>query len=1034
MKNILLIIFVVVVSNLSSQNFWESPAVIDEGKVAPRASFIPYESEYQLVKGQKWESPYVMSLNGLWKFAFAEKVKFCPNSFYETELDDSDWKSIQVPGNWEMQGFGVPVYTNNKYVFPCNPPYVNNEDLPTGIYRRWFNLPQTFEGREIYLYFGSIAGAATVYVNGQRVGYSKVSKTASEFNITKYLRKGKNLLVVQVLKWSDASYLEDQDFWRLAGLERDVMLISRPKVSIDDFFVVGDLDNLYKNGLFKADVTVCNFTPNIVKNYFVEISLLDKNNKKIFTQKSLVDNISAKGKVSVSFSTKVKNPLKWSAEYPNLYTFCVCLRNSFNEIIEISGCKTGFRKVEIKNKQLLLNGKPIIIKGVNVHEHHPVYGHYVDEETLLEDFRLWKQYNINAIRMSHYPQSPKVYELCDKYGIYVVDEANIEAHGLDRFDRRRHPSFNLDWEGQHIDRTLRMFERDKNHPSVITWSLGNESDFGPVYEKTYKILKKIDKAQRPVQFQRSFESEYTDIIAPMYIFADTIARYAQRKDIYRPMILCEYSHSMGNSTGGFQEYWDTIMKYPALQGGFIWDWVDQGIEAKDEQGRRYWAYGGDLGGHRWTHDENFCANGLVTPDRTVHPALNEVKKVYQDIWMESDDIESGKIILHNHALFTNLDAYDYRWKMFRNGILVQSESFNVTGEPGKSKLVSLNLPQREYGDNVEYFLIVEAIQKEDSELLKAGHVVAAEQFSFPKNRYFSKKKINGNLKVERSSNYVLFKNGDTEGRIRLSEGLIVDYTYKGKHILTEAPLPNFWRAPTDNDFGAKVPFLCNIWRTAGDTRQLKKIEVGEQEAEGIKVVAHFNLKYIDVPYIITYFIRNDASIQITARIDMRERELPEMMRFGMKIQLPVDFDNVTYYGRGPWENYSDRNSASFIGKYSCRVRDLKFDYIRPQENGYRTDVRWVKFTDSQGLGVLFMGVGTPICFNARNNFDEDLDPGLTKKQQHSIDIDSRNILCVNIDYKQKGLGGDNSWGAEPLEKYRLKAKLYEYSYIISPVD
>lgn len=1037
MKNTLLCLLFTITSGAYAQstlsNLWENPSVVDEGKEPPRANFVPYATETQVIENVKWNSPYVKSLNGTYKFHFSENVSQRPVNFYEENLDDSQWKTIQVPSNWELQGFGTPVYTNNKYVFQRNPPFVDNDDLPIGSYRYRFDLPADFVDRETYLYFGSIAGASTIYVNGQRVGYTKVSKTAAEFNISKYLKEGKNLLAVQVFKWSDASYIEDQDFWRLAGIERDVMLISRPKVSIEDFFVAGDLDRTYTKGLFTADVVIRNFDSVPKDKYTVEVVLLDKNRRKVYCERASLGAIPANEQKTITFSSTLRDPLKWSAEYPHLYTTCITLKDARGKVVELTGCQTGFRKVEIRNKQLLLNGKAMIIKGVNVHEHHPITGHYVDEQTKLKDIQLWKRHNINAIRTSHYPQSPEIYQLCDRYGIYVVDEVNLEAHGLDRFDRNRHPSFLLEWKAQHIDRTLRVFERDKNHPSVIIWSLGNESDFGPNYEATYRLLKERDKTKRPVQFERSFENEYTDIIVPMYHFPERIAQYGARKDIIRPLILCEYSHSMGNSTGGFQAYWDTIMAYPALQGGFIWDWVDQGIETTDEQGRRYYVYGGDLGGHRWTHDENFCANGLISADRSIHPALHEVKKVYQDIWMKAVDLEAGKIVMHNHALFTDLNVYQYRWKLFRNGELVDSKPFLTAGKPGTSTLVLLKLPAREYGTKVEYLLNVEVTLKEDTSLLPMGYMVACEQFLFPSNQYFTANNPSGNLKIEKQDNYVIFESGDIKGKIRLNEGLIVDYKYKGNSILTEFPVPNFWRAPTDNDFGARTPFICNIWRTAGDERELKEIKIGEQTADGLEIVATFILKYIEVHYQISYLIRNDASIRIKSQIDMKDKDLPEMLRFGMKMRLPK-YENVYYYGRGPWENYIDRNTAAWIGIYKCKVDELKFDYIRPQENGYRTDVRWVEFTDKNGNGVCFEALDAPICFNARYNSDEDLDPGLTKKQQHSIDINPRKELYVNIDYGQKGLGGDNSWGAQPLEEYRLKDKAYEYSYVIRPIE
>ncbi len=1019
----------------SQQNFWEDPTIVDEGKEPARADFVPYQMVEQVTKDNKWDSPAVKSLNGTWKFNFVTKPALRPLDFYRDNFNDSDWKNIKVPGSWETQGFGVPVYTNITYIFPKNPPYVDNEDLPVGTYRTTFDLPDNFSDKEVILYFGSVSGAATFYLNGQKIGYSKAAKTPAEFDITSMVKKKGNVLSLQVFKWSDASYVEDQDFWRLAGIERDVMLIARPKVSIEDFFVVGDLDKEYKNGEWKTDVTIRNFNASAASRYIVEVALLDETNKPVAFQKKTLPEIIAKGKTTVSFSQKVNNPKKWSAEYPNLYTLSVQLKDQGGNVIETAGCKTGFRKMEMKNGQLLVNGQAIIIRGVNLHEHHEKYGHYVDMETSLKDMALWKQYNINAVRTSHYPQHPEFYKLCDKYGIYVVDEANLEAHGLDGMPvDNNHPSHSKDWQGQLLDRTIRMFERDKNFPCVITWSLGNESDFGSNYEITYTWLKEHDKARRPVQFQRARENAFTDIFAPMYFNVARIEKYAQRTDITIPLIECEYAHSMGNSTGNLQEYWDVIMKYPALQGGFIWDWVDQGLETFDETGRKYWAYGGDRGGHVWTHDENFCANGLINADRTIHPALNEVKKVYQSIWMKPIDMDKGKILFLNYNLFTDLNVFDYQWELFKNGKSVKKESFSVSCKPMGKEEVSLKLPSVQYDKGVEYFLVVRALTKTATDLVPAKHVVAEEQFSFPHNNYFVKDKmVNGTLSMEHTNDYFSFRSGEVKGRINLKTGILDQYSYGDKKLLTQMPVPNFWRAPTDNDFGYNMPASHNVWRTAGDFRNVINVQVKDKTAEGVEVVAQLILKYIDVPYTISYFINNEGTIRITADVNLVGKTMPDLPRFGMKMELPESFDQVAYYGRGPWENYSDRNTSAFIGLYTCKVDDLKFDYIRPQENGYRTDVRTVSFTDDTGFGVVFEGFEQPICFNARHNYDEDSDPGLSKKQQHPIDVDPRHTLAVNIDLKQMGVGGDDSWGSKPMDQYRLLNRRYSYSYLIRPV-
>ena len=1018
----------------ASGNFWETPSIVDEGKEPPRADFVPYAALSQLLADDKFASPYVKSLNGTWKFYFAENVASRPVDFYAEKLNESEWKDIKVPASWETQGFGVPVYSNSPYIFPINPPYVDNDDLPIGSYRTWFELPASFDGKEIFLYFGSISGAATIYVNGQRVGYSKAAKTPAEFDVTPYLKKGGNLLALQVFKWSDASYLEDQDFWRLAGIERDVLLIARPKVSIEDFFVRGDLDKNYKNGVLHADVDIRNFTSQPTETFYVEVALLDSNRKNILTKKLTVKNIEPKQEQTASFSAGVPSPRQWSAEYPNLYTVLITLKDAQGQTLELAGCQTGFRKMEIRNKQLLINGKPILICGTNIHEHHEQLGHYVDEATKRKDIELMKLHNYNAIRTSHYPQSPEVYKLCNKYGIYVVDEANLESHGIAWwFDHARHPSFLESWKGQHLDRVVRMFERDKNNPSVIIWSLGNESEFGPSFEVGYNFLKQHDKDGRPVFFNPAGEGKCTDIISPMYNKARDMEHYAMRNNTNRPYIQCEYAHAMGNSTGNFQELWDVIMKYPILQGGFIWDWVDQGLQAFDEQGRKYWAYGGDLGGHRWTHDENFCANGIVNADRTLHPGIHEVKKAYQPVWMKAANIEEGKITLSNHHLFTDLNVYDFRWELYRNGDLLQSQSIPVKGKPLSDTQITIPLPKMTFEAGSEYYLRLKAATRQATDLTPAGHEVAVAEFDFPKNSFLTAPPSpKGELKIDRRDSEIRFQSGDVAGAISLQQGLLTEYSCQGKRLLTASPTPNFWRAPIDNDFGNGHYRSGNIWRTAGDELAVTGVEVKPATDEGVEVVVSQRIKYINIPYTTAYLIRNDGSVKISASINMAGIEHPELSRFGMKMRLPGEFGSVQYYGRGPWENYNDRNRSSLVGKYSCKVADLGFSYIRPQENGYRTDIRTVSFTDDNGFGVQLEGYGQPICFNARYNADSDFDPGLSKKQQHAIDIDPRRELYVNVDLKQLGVGGDDSWGARPMDQYRMLDEAYAYSYVIRP--
>lgn len=1035
MKNILLTTLLCMAAFSQAQtNFWENPKIVNEGVEKPRASFVPYQGKSEAKTGDKYNTPFVKTLNGTWRFKFSEKPAERPLDFYKTDYKEYGWSDIEVPSNWEMQGFGIPVYTNIPYIFPKNPPYLDNEDLPIGSYRTTFTVPAGWDDREIILHFESIAGAATVWVNGERLGYTKASKTAAEFDITNYLKPGENLLAVEVFKWSDASYLEDQDFWRLAGIERDVFLIGRPKVSLEDFFAIADLDNNYRNGLFSMDVNVRNFRESAAANYSVEVMLAEEDGKTIFTKKLSVPQISAGGEQKVSFNQSVSNPKQWSAEFPNLYDLFVTLKDGSGKSVEMTAIKTGFRKVEMKNGQVWINGTPIIIRGTNLHEHHPVTGHTIDQATRLQDIRIMKQHNFNAVRTSHYPQSPELYKLCDKYGLYVIDEANIEAHDLDGFDRSRHPSVIEDWLGQHMDRTQRMVERDKNFPSIIGWSTGNESDFGPNYIETYNWMKQRDRT-RTVQCERAPENEpYSDIIAWMYTSPQKLQEYANRTDTNRPWILCEYAHAMGNSTGNFQEYWDIILNAHNLQGGFIWDWVDQGLEATDPNGRKYFYYGGDFGGDRWTHDENFCANGIVDADRNVHPGIYQIKKTYQGIYFQPVDVEKGKIELVNYYQFTNLDHYNYQWSFQVNDRIVDSGTFTASGKPGSKVQVVIPLPAYSPRPGEEYFLNLTATEKHGTEMIPIGHVVAHEQMWFPNSDYFGKEPEvqGGTLTVSRDENAVRFESGKVKGAINLRTGLLTEYMYDGKPLITHAPTPNFWRAPTDNDFGEFLPVKLNVWRTAGENRRLLSTDVQENSA-GLTVTANYKLEYIDVDYTIIYNVLKDGSVKVTGSMDMGTKELPELLRFGMKMQVPVSMDNVSYYARGPQENYWDRKMATFVGRYEAKVKDMGFEYIRPQENGNRTCLRTVSFTDDSGRGLQIDAIGESLNFTARHNLDEDFDPGLTKKQQHSSDIDKRNIIAVNIDWQQRGLGGDTSWGSKPLDQYRLLDKKYSFTYLLKPI-
>jgi beta-galactosidase len=1015
---------------------WENSEIFGINKETARATFLPYANEQQAVADVYSASPYYLSLDGTWKFNWHKKPVDKPEGFYKQGYDVSKWDNIQVPGNWELQGFGVPIYTNITYPHPKNPPYIDHNDNPVGCYVRNFNLPTAWDGRRVYLHFESGLAAMYIWINGQYVGYSEITKSPAEFDITPYIQKGENSIAIEGYRWSDGSYLEDQDFWRLSGFDRSIYLYSTGQIRIRDFFVKGNLDTSYKNGLFSLDLNVKNYSKEKT-GVQVEMKLLDNNGKQLF-QKSHSLNIAAGEEIQTVFFQKVPSPKLWSNETPNLYTLLVSLKDKAGKTIEVTSTKTGFRRVEIKNAQLLINGKPVLVRGVNIHEHNPYSGHVQNKETMLKDIALMKQNNINAVRMSHYPHSVLWYKLCDEYGLFVCDEANLETHGMgaewqDWFNREEHPAYRSEWAEAHKDRVVRMMERDKNHPSVIIWSMGNECGNGPVFYDIYKWLKQRDNT-RPVQFEQAGENENTDIVCPMYPGIESMKKYAARTDVTRPYIMCEYSHAMGNSSGNFQEYFDIIATSPHMQGGFIWDWVDQGLTAKDDSGRDYWAYGGDIGGYQYTHDQNFCANGLITPDRKPHPALYEVKKVYQDILFHAKDIAKGVITIANRFLYNDLKNYDFKWELLKNGKRIAGDGITVSQPASTKKDITIALPALSQEAGQEYFLNIFAYTKEATEMIPANHEIAREQFAFPVNDYFATVETSSSGKVEivkDDNNTLLLKAGEVSIAFSKRSGALENYAYKNERLLSSGPQPDFWRAPTDNDYGNRMPEICNVWRTAGNNKTLKSFNI-QNKNDKVIVVSEYLLNDVLSPYTVVYTIESDASVKVKTSWKAGRENLPEMPRFGMQMQLPAELDNLTYYGRGPWENYSDRNTASFIGIYRSSVAEQTFDYIRPQENGNKTDVRWLTLTNNQGVGIQIKGL-QPLSVKAAHNPASDLDFGTTKKNSHPSDVTPRKNIFLNVDYLQRGVGGDDSWGRLPHEPYRLLGNTYEYEYEISIV-
>lgn len=1036
MKNIFwsLLISAGVCSAQSQNNDWENPQLYELNKEKPHTTFMLFNDKKNVIVDDYDKSSFYQSLNGIWKFAYVDKYADRIKEFYRTDLNDSKWSNIPVPSNWELKGFGVPIYTNITYPYSKNPPFIG-ENNPVGTYRKQFTVPDSWNGREVLLHFGSISGCAFVYVNGQKVGMSKAAKSPAEFNITKYLKKGNNILAVQVFRWHDGSYLEDQDFWRLSGIERDVFLYSLPRLTVWDFFLKADLDDQYTNGLFSADINLRKFTGNTLKSGVITIDVLDKMGKQVFTQSKNFTTVSDSIQ-TINFSGAVINPLKWSAEAPNLYDCIITLSDKKKQAI-FTGAKIGFRKVEIKDEQLYINGVPVYVKGVNRHEHDDVEGHVPLKETMLKDIKLMKQFNINAVRTSHYPNDPLWYKLCDQYGLYLVDEANIETHAMGAtfqnwFDSTKHPAYLPEWAPAHLDRMHRLVERDKNHPSVIIWSLGNECGNGKVFHDGYLWMKQRDNT-RLVQFEQAGEDWNTDIVCPMYPRVGSMKRYASAANKNRPYIMCEYSHAMGNSNGNFREYWDIIRSNKHMQGGFIWDWVDQGIKTKDDNGKTFWAYGGDLGGFYLQNDENGVADGLLSANRTPDPGAYEVKKGYQNIAFKSLDVNKGSFIVENSFDFTNLDQYNFKWELLRNGEKVKEELFTVSVAPHQTKEITLTVPQMKSAEGSEYYLNVYALQKNATEFLPVGHEIAREQFKIGGDYFAKTPASDKKLQVTKDAERLTFSSGNVRGEFNTRQGRFTRYS-NGERGGIQFPEPYFWRAPTDNDFGNGMPLNMGVWRTAHANRAMKNVTVDEQNSEGVHIKVQYELTSISVPYIIEYQIQNDGAVRVTSSIDMTGKDLPELPRFGMRLRLPESYKNLAYYGRGPWENYSDRNEAAFVGLYKDDVANQYYEgYIRPQESGYKTDVRWVSVTNDNGSGLRIEGV-QPICFSATNHAVEDLDPGLSKKQQHPTDLKPDRNVYLHIDLKQRGVGGDDSWGALPHDQYRLLEKKYSFSYVIRLVD
>ncbi len=1006
-------------------NDWENPQMISSNKQAPHATMMVYPDKASVINGERKLSPFYHSLNGQWRFNWVEKPVQRPEDFYRMDFDDSQWDHIDVPSNWQLKGYGIPIYLNHPYPFKKNPPFIQHNNNPVGSYRTTFLVPKKWEGRRIFLNFDGVESAFYVWVNGNKVGYSQGSRLPAEFDITHYLEQGENLLAVEVYRWSDGSYLECQDFWRLSGIFRDVYLYSTPSVHIRDFEVKTDLDEDYRDAGLGLTIKLVNFNREATRGVSVEAQLIDTD----------LDQELWRGEASVSsipesytqlFQTQIKNPRKWSAEKPALYTLVLALRDSSGRILEYTGCRIGFREVEMQGGQLLVNGQPVLFKGVNRHEHDPLTGHYVTRASMIRDLEIMKRFNINAVRTCHYPDDPLWYELCDEYGIYLIDEANIESHGMGY-----HPDVTLgnnpEWKKAHLDRIERMVERDKNHPSVVIWSMGNEAGDGVNFVAGSDWIHQRDPS-RPVHYERALLRDHVDIYSPMYMRIEGLKRYASKIQ-KRPLILCEYAHAMGNSVGNLQDYWDVIEAEPQLQGGFIWDWVDQAIFTKTSDGRPFFGYGGDFGDV--FNDGNFLCNGLIQPNRSPNPHLWEVKKVYQNIKVRLVDAAAGKFLVKNKHYFVNLFNINYLWDLRADGKIIQSggpESLDLP--PGQSAEISIPFQRPKANPHSEFMLTIKFVLSKDELWADKGHVLAWDQFEIPSSNpaaVFVDPETLPKLELTENSKHFIIAGDGFEARIGKGSGALEEYTMNEKKLISSPLVPNFWRAPTDNDNGNRMAARQAVWRMAGPQRVVTDVKAQKRGDYAVEIIAYCVLPAGKSSQIMSYTLYGNGDVVIKNEFKAG-MDLPNLPRFGMQMAIPNSYHNFTWYGRGPHESYWDRKSGAAVGMYTGQVKDLLHPYIRPQECGNRTDVRWLTLTDENGAG--WLAVGASVLSVSAWPFSQDA----LERAKHTFELQQGNSITVNLDLRQMGVGGDNSWGARPHAQYTLPAAVYSYSFRLTPLS
>ncbi len=993
--------------------YWLDPEVNEVNRLPMHTSYFAYESADKLGQG-KVSSDNYRSLEGTWKFNWVKDADMRPTDFYKPAFDDSSWSVIEVPGMWELNGFGDPIYVNVGYAwrghFANNPPEVPLKDNHVGTYRREIEIPADWKGKDIIAHFGSATSNIEVWVNGKFVGYGEDSKLAQEFNLTPYVKPGeKNLIALQMFRWSDGTYLEDQDFFRFSGLARENYLYARNRNRIEDIRANGDLTSDYRDGVLTVSVDVKG-------SGNLDLKLMAPDGKVV----AAYEKPGVKGKVNVTLD--VENPLKWTSETPDLYTL-VATFSKKGQPVEIIPVNVGFRKIEIKNSQLLVNGQPVLIKGADRHELDPDAGYVVSTERMLQDIAMMKALNINAVRTSHYPNDPRWYDLCDRYGIYVVAEANIESHGMGYGDRTlaKNPAYRK----AHLERNDRNVKANYNHPSIIVWSLGNEAGYGPNFEEAYELVKASDPT-RPVQYEQAGKTGKTDIFCPMYYGYGGCESYSTDASFVKPLIQCEYAHAMGNSEGGFKEYWDLVRKYPKYQGGFIWDFVDQSIRWRGKNGRVIYAYGGDFNPTD-ASDGNFCDNGLISPDRVPNPHAYEVQRVYQNIWTSLD--KPGRVKVYNENFFTDLSNVALQWELLHNGVVERrGEVADIDVAPRQSASVDLD-----YGKICncgEWLLNVAYVNKSRDGLLPAGSVVARQQLTLinaPSRHHTAKAEAPA----------VVISTDTVKGphfmiAFNKASGFISEYVFDGTQLLKDGAeiTPNFWRAPTDNDYGANLQKEYRAWLNP----EMKLVGFTQEEVGGKALFsASYDMPSVKAKMTVTYTIDGNGEVNIVEKMTAdKNAKVSGLFRFGMQVPMPASFETVEYYGRGPGENYADRQQASDLGIYRQPVSEQPYPYIRPQETGTRTDLRYWTVLDASGTGVKFTAA-KPFSASALHYCISTLDGGKDKTNTHWGELDADDVTNVCVDLSQIGLACENSWGARPRPEYMLPYGDYTFDYTITPV-